>query len=319
MTSTPAGLPEPDLYVEMPDGRRVAVDDRGDPAGRPVLFFHGTPDTRVARHPDDGIAVGLGIRLVAVDRPGLGASDIDSEATPRTVADDHARVLDYLGIERAGVFAWSAGTIAALAFAGWHPARTTRTTLVAPLIPADGYSHDGVLHGADDSRRLFADVLATTSPDEAGRELALWLVPTEVDDTTARAMLAESIAAVRHVAGAGDALVAALVGSVHQGLRGLEREITAQATILGSILDGVASDGAIHVGARDPVTPPAMARWLGRRLGLPVTVHPDQGHLLAIEQWAELLAEAAQPGSAGPESADPGTPGSGASGSTQSI
>lgn len=316
MTSTPPGLPEPDLYVEMPDGRRVAVDDRGDPDGRPVLFFHGTPDTRVARHPDDRIVADLGIRLVAVDRPGLGASDIDPDATPRTVADDHVRVLDHLGIERAGVFAWSAGTIAALAFAGWHPARTIRTTLIAPLIPADGYSHDGVLHGADDSRRLFAELLATTPPDEAGRELAAWLVPPEVDDTTARTMLAASIAAVRHVDGAGDALVAALIGSVHQGLRGLEREIAAQATILGSVLDEVASDGAIHVGARDPVTPPAMARWLGRRLGLPVTVHPDQGHLLAIDRWAELLADAAQPGSS---SANSSASGPGASGSTQSI
>ena len=69
----------------------MAVDDRGDPDGVPVLFVHGTPDTRVARHPDDGIARALGIRLIAVDRPGLGGSDVDPTATPDTVAHDHAK------------------------------------------------------------------------------------------------------------------------------------------------------------------------------------------------------------------------------------
>lgn len=302
-------LPPPDLFVPLPDGRRLGVDDRGDPSGRPVLFFHGTPDTRLARHPDDGIARDLGIRLVAVDRPGLGSSDRDPAATPATVADDHARVLDHLGIEEAGVLAWSAGTITALAFAGRHSSRTTRTILVAPLIPADAYRHDGVLDGADESRRLFADVLATTDPDEAGRELAMWLVPPEIDEETARQMLAESIAAVGDIDGAGDVLVAALVGSVRQGMAGLEREVTAQATPLGLLLDAVCPDGAIHVGALDAVTPPAMARWLGQRLGLAVTVYADEGHLLAIARWADLLTEAAQPGSTG----------SGASGSTQST
>jgi len=302
-------LPPPDLLVPLPDGRRLGVDDRGDPSGRPVLFFHGTPDTRLARHPDDGIARDLGIRLVAVDRPGLGSSDRDPAATPATVADDHARVLDHLGIGAAGVLAWSAGTIAALAFAGSHPQRTVRTTLVAPLLPADGYGHDGVLDGADESRHLFADVLATTDPDEAGRALAMWLVPPEIDEDTARQLLQESLAAVDGIDGAGDALAAALVGSVRQGMTGLEREVTAQATVLGPLLDAVRPRGAIHVGALDAVTPPAMARWLGQRLGLAVTEHADQGHLLAIDRWADLLAEAAQPGSRG----------SGASGSTQSI
>lgn len=305
-------LPEPDIYVEMPGGRRVGLDDRGDPDGVVVLFFHGTPDTRLARHPDDTIATDLGVRLLAADRPGLGSSDVDPDATPRSGADDHARVLNHLGIDRVSVLAWSAGAVAAMAFAGRHADRVRRLTLVAPLVPADAYTDPNVLDGADDSRRLFAEVLATTSPDEAGRELASWLVPPEVDELTARAMLADTIEAVDHVAGAGTALVAALIGSVRQGLTGLEREITSQATPLGPLLDHVTTEGAIHVGARDSVTPPAMSRWLGTRLGLAVTTYDDEDHVLAITRWTELLREAAQISPAAPT-------GGGSSGSIQEI
>jgi hypothetical protein len=52
--------------------------------------------------------------------------------------------------------------------------------------------------------------------------------------------------------------------------------------------------GDIHVGAEDTVTPPAMSRWLGTRLGLPVSVHEGVGHLLAISHWDALLRAAAQ-------------------------
>jgi pimeloyl-ACP methyl ester carboxylesterase len=283
--------PEPDVYVDVGAGRRVAVDDRGDSAGRPVLFVHGTPDSRLARHPDDGIAAELGIRLLAVDRPGIGHSDPEPSATPRSVADDHVAVLDRLGIERAGVLAWSSGAVPGLALAGGHPDRIDRLLLVAPLVPADAYGDPGVLEGAGDQRRLFAELLRTEAPDEIGRELAMWLVPPELDDATARSMLADSLAALESVPGAGDALVDALRATVAQGLVGLEREIAAQATLLGALLDGVRAPTAVHVGDEDVVTPPPMARWLADRLGADLHVHAGAGHTLAITAWGRLLAE----------------------------
>jgi pimeloyl-ACP methyl ester carboxylesterase len=60
--------------LRRPGGRTVGYDDTGDPAGRPVLYLHGTPDSRLSRHPDDGLAAAAGVRLLAVDRPGYGAT-----------------------------------------------------------------------------------------------------------------------------------------------------------------------------------------------------------------------------------------------------
>jgi pimeloyl-ACP methyl ester carboxylesterase len=272
--------------------RSVAVDDRGAPDGVPVLYLHGTPDSRLARHPDDSVAAGLGIRLVAADRPGIGHSDVDPAATPVSVAGDHLAVLDHLGIERAHVVAWSAGAIHALAFAGGHPDRVSSLTLVAPLVPADAYGDPDVLDGADDSRRLFAEHLGTEPPDELGRELAMWLVPPAVDDATARGMLAGTLQELADVDHAGERMVAALQASVAQGMTGVEREIAAQATPLGDLLDRIKAPAAVHVGADDTATPPPMARWLARRLDAELLVHPGVGHALMITRWRDLLRRA---------------------------
>lgn len=288
-----ADPPAPDHLVTLPDGRRMAVDDRGDPGGRPVLYLHGTPDSRRARHPDDGIAAGLGIRLLAPDRPGIGASDPDPVATPASVADDLVAVLDALDVERSGVLAWSAGSIHALALAGRHPDRVERVVLAAPLVPADGYDDAAVLDGADDARRLFAEAQRGLGPDEVGTELAVWLVPPDLDDPTARELLSASLRAVAAIPGAGDQLVEALRASVARGMTGLEREITAQAMPLGAALDAIRCPVAIHTGADDVVAPPAMGSWLADRLGVEAHVHAGEGHALPLLRWSMFLDAAA--------------------------
>lgn len=287
-------LPAPDLLVELADGRRLALDDRGDPDGIPVLYCHGSPDSRLARHPDDSLAGAAGVRLLAVDRPGIGGSDPDPGSTPSSVADDLVAVLDHLGVARAAVLSWSTGSLFALALAGTHPGRCGPIVLAAPLVPADAYGDASVLDGADDARRLFADAHRGMDPDEVGAELAPWLVPPVIDDATAREMMAGSIAALADVPGAGDQLAAATRASVGRGMTGVERDIAAQATPLGSLLDQIRGPVSIHVGADDTITPPAMATWLGRRLGAEPTVHAGLGHELAIRRWAELLAELAR-------------------------
>lgn len=288
-------LPRPDVLVPLADGRRMAVDDRGDPNGTPVLYVHGTPDSRLARHPDDAVAAAAGVRLIAADRPGIGGSDPDPAATPASVADDLAAVLDALEVAEAGVLSWSAGSLFSLAFAGAHAARCRRLVLAAPLVPADGYDDPTVVDGADDGRRLFADAHRGLHPDEVGDELAPWLVPPVIDDATARELLAGSIAALADIPGAGDQLAVAVRASVAHGHVGVAREIAAQAVPLAPLLDRIGADVRIHVGADDTVTPPAMATWIGRRLGVEAVVHPGVGHELAIRCWPALLAEAAGP------------------------
>src|SRR5207245_3071247 len=103
--------------VRLPDGRRLAYDDAGDPAGRPLLFFHGLGASRRARHPDDGVAAGLGVRLLTVDRPGIGGSDPLLRRRLLDWPGDVAALADELGLDRFAVAGWSAGGPHALACA----------------------------------------------------------------------------------------------------------------------------------------------------------------------------------------------------------
>lgn len=88
--------------IELGDGRTLGFDDVGDPDGVPVLYVHGSPGSRRARHPDDGVAERLGVRLVAVDRAGAGLSTPNPGGTVGSFAEDAVALADHLAVDQVG-------------------------------------------------------------------------------------------------------------------------------------------------------------------------------------------------------------------------
>jgi pimeloyl-ACP methyl ester carboxylesterase len=113
-----------DRLLTLPDGRTLEVLEAGNPAGRPVLFLPGCPDSRWAAWPARAVAAAAGVRLVAVNRPGYGRST-PAPSTHRSVADDLIAALDLLGVATASVLGMSLGGPYALACAALHPGRVT--------------------------------------------------------------------------------------------------------------------------------------------------------------------------------------------------
>ena len=128
--------PTPTHTVALDEGRVMTVDDAGDRGGVPVLYLHGTPDSRLARHPDDELAAAAGVRLLAIDRPGYGGSSPLvppwSPRWPDDLAADVARTLDVLDVDRCAVLAWSGGALAALALAGQSSAAGASGAATSP-------------------------------------------------------------------------------------------------------------------------------------------------------------------------------------------
>jgi pimeloyl-ACP methyl ester carboxylesterase len=94
--------------------RRLAYATYGDPTGRPVLFCHGTPGSRLLGRLLDAPASERGRRVIAPDRPGIG----DSEDAPVGIGDwpeDAAAVLDHVGADAATVIGFSGGAPYAVA------------------------------------------------------------------------------------------------------------------------------------------------------------------------------------------------------------
>jgi pimeloyl-ACP methyl ester carboxylesterase len=56
--------------LRLPDGRRLGFAEWGDPAGRPLFLFHGTPGSRLTRQPVEELTRRQGVRVSTVDRPG---------------------------------------------------------------------------------------------------------------------------------------------------------------------------------------------------------------------------------------------------------
>lgn len=119
-----------------PDGRRIAFVEFGARGGHPVLYCHGFPSSRreaALLHP---AALKLGLRVIAPDRPGYGASD---HLPGRRLADwpaDVEHLADHLGLDRFAVLGLSGGGPYALACLWRLAERISRSTLVCPLGPA---------------------------------------------------------------------------------------------------------------------------------------------------------------------------------------
>jgi len=96
--------------VELVDGRRVGYAEYGPPHGRPILWFHGTPGARrqvppVARR----AAYELNVRIISVERPGVGASTRHLHRSILAYADDIDDFTTRLGIEEFGIIGLSGG------------------------------------------------------------------------------------------------------------------------------------------------------------------------------------------------------------------
>lgn len=123
--------------IDVGGDRTVAYEEMGAPDGMPVLFQHGTGDSRLCRNPDEALTASLGVRLVTADRPGVGGS---SPFKGRSILDWVADVLvlvDSLGIDTFAVAGHSGGGPHALAIARELGERVTGVALASPIAPFD--------------------------------------------------------------------------------------------------------------------------------------------------------------------------------------
>ena len=140
------------MRIALDDGRKAQVEEYGDPAGAPALWFHGGFSTRLEAHCLDAPARELGLRVLALDRPGVGGSDLLRDRTVTGYADDVRQVLDALEIERAAVGGLSNGGMYTMAVASALPDRVVRAVPYNSSTPV-----------ADDAARAALSRTARTS------------------------------------------------------------------------------------------------------------------------------------------------------------
>ena len=119
-----------DATATLPDGRRLAYTEWGVSDGRPVLYFHGTPGSRLWC-PDEQATDAARVRLIAPDRPGFGRSDPQEGRTLADWPNDVEALADALDITSFAVIGVSAGGAYAAACAALIPHRVSAAAFVS--------------------------------------------------------------------------------------------------------------------------------------------------------------------------------------------
>ena len=123
--------------LELPDGRRLAYCEWGEPTGEPVVHCHGMPGSRLELHAPEEVYRKLGIRLITIDRPGYGLSDPSPERTLLDWPADVEALADTLGLDRFGMMGLSGGGPFALSCAHRLGTRLTGVAVAGSLGPLD--------------------------------------------------------------------------------------------------------------------------------------------------------------------------------------
>ncbi|KAG1715641.1 hypothetical protein ID866_1523 [Astraeus odoratus] len=125
-------------HASMDNPLTVSLADMGDPNGFPLVIFLGLGCVRHIMGLYDEMADCLGLRLIAIDRWGLGRTDVPRLKSARGIMEWAAaveEVLDQLNIYECSVMAHSAGAPYAMSFANRVPERIRGDLcLLAPWI-----------------------------------------------------------------------------------------------------------------------------------------------------------------------------------------
>ncbi|MGA8329230.1 MAG: alpha/beta hydrolase [Mycobacterium sp.] len=130
--------------IAVGDDRQLGFAEFGDPQGRAMFWLHGTPGARRQIPTEARVYAGENhIRLIGIDRPGIGASTPYQYDAIIDFADDLRTVADTLGIDKMAVIGLSGGGPYALACGAAMPDRVVAVGVlggVAPTIGADAIS-----------------------------------------------------------------------------------------------------------------------------------------------------------------------------------
>ena len=125
--------------IAVGENRRIGFAEFGKPQGRAIFWLHGTPGAR-RQIPIEARAYAEreNIRLIGIDRPGIGSSTPHQYETVIAFADDMATIADVLGIDKMAVVGLSGGGPYALACAAAMPDRVVTVGVLGGVAPAAG-------------------------------------------------------------------------------------------------------------------------------------------------------------------------------------
>jgi pimeloyl-ACP methyl ester carboxylesterase len=247
--------------------------------------------SRLARHPDDHATAALGVRLITVDRAGIGRSDPDPAKTLLSAAEDVGALAEELGLERFAVLGHSGGGPYALACAWAFPERVSRVGIASGFAPFD---RPDPYAGMSARMRGFVKLLRR-APWLAGVFMRRAASGYRKDPAKAFAQQFGELSEPDRSTLAAPRLRQNLLESAVEALAGGYQGAATESQLLfvrpwGFSPTQVTCPVELWYGAADTIVPQEMGVYLHDTLpDARLTVLPDAGHTLYLTHWAEIL------------------------------
>jgi len=280
--------------IALRDGRTLGFAEYGVPNGRPLIYLHGWPGSRLEPYAMRQGCARLGLRMIAPDRPGLGLSDFKPGRTIADFAGDVSELADHLELKRFAVLGVSGGGPYAAACAAQIPQRLTSALLVCSVGPADVPEvtknmvaiHRWLLAMARRFPRvteciggIFLRVIWRKGNQVLPRQVEMRLPPADrkaLENTELRQALTDSS-----------------VEALRPGVRGAVKDGSLYGRPWGFALDTIRVPAFLWHGEADIIVPPAMGHYLAEHISnCQAQFYPEDGHFsLPYNRLDEILSK----------------------------
>jgi pimeloyl-ACP methyl ester carboxylesterase len=269
------------------DGRVLAYEVHGPDDGLPLLYFHGTPASKhnwYLNH-DAALLEALGVRVFALDRPGLGHSTFQPNRLLGDWPHDVAAFADHLALTRFALLGYSCGAPYALACAARLGDRVTSTSIVS------GYAD--VTHPDLAAMREQPNLKVLRLGLERPRvSRALYRVMGSMAKVAPQRFIGQALATmppadVEVLSGPGvqGAFLAMLAETLRQGPRGAQHDSAVVMRPWELPLERIAGPVVLWHGTEDGNAPLAMGEHHAKRIpGAELRVLPGEGHLSLVHR-----------------------------------
>jgi pimeloyl-ACP methyl ester carboxylesterase len=288
----------PTATTTTPEGRTLAYCEWGDPGGAPVFSLHGTPGSRLTRHPDEEVYRRAGVRAITYDRAGYGRSTRLPGRAVAHAAADVATIADALGIDRFAVMGGSGGGPHSLACAGLLTGRVTSCAAIVSPAPygPEGLDRDAWLKGmVEGNVREFEWSLAgeATLRPELEREAhkLLGKIGTDQENPLGEGYeLAQSDVDVIRRWGILEMLDDSFREGCGESVDGFVDDDLSFTRPWGFAVADIIVPVTVWYGREDTLVPAPHGEWLARTIPGAEAVTLDGGHFAIYERLGELLS-----------------------------
>jgi pimeloyl-ACP methyl ester carboxylesterase len=275
-------------------GRRLSFCEFGDPQGRPVFYFHGTPGSRFEAKFSHQPGKDHAIRIIAPDRPGIGRSD---PAPDRELMDwprDIAELAQRCQISRFGVIGVSGGGPYALACQHALPKQVDFTVLMGSWGPV---AEEPALWQEMAPLDRFFGKLSRVAPwaftlPFSFFGLAAKHLPPKAFIKSLHSSMSQADKALMSNPEMARFFAQDVAECFRQGARGPARDAMLPYGAWGFPIDAVTGQILLHHGMQDQFAPIRFARYLEARLSnAQLRSYPGEGHLFVMQLFDPVFSQ----------------------------